>query len=154
LPRSGERKWLSQEIDQGQMTEKSEAHPPPPSQGPELVVLWSLRLYLLFMMAVVTYQVWTAVIPHAQEPKAGSLRKEGVRRTGPSHSSSESDRYSRQRHDQDIDGRDEMKTVILSGAGWVAKRTSPRSRRTPLLLAQRLAYQGVSTVPLVVVGSP
>jgi hypothetical protein len=29
-------------------------------KGPELVVLWSLRLYLLFMMAVVTYQVWTA----------------------------------------------------------------------------------------------
>jgi hypothetical protein len=29
-------------------------------KGPELLVLWSLRLYLLFMMAVVTYQVWTA----------------------------------------------------------------------------------------------
>jgi hypothetical protein len=29
-------------------------------KGPELIVLWSLRLYLLFMMAVVTYQVWTA----------------------------------------------------------------------------------------------
>ncbi len=29
-------------------------------KGPELVVLWSLRIYLLFMMAVVTYQVWTA----------------------------------------------------------------------------------------------
>ena len=28
--------------------------------GPELVVLWALRLYLLFMMAVVAYQVWTA----------------------------------------------------------------------------------------------
>jgi len=29
-------------------------------KGPERLVLWSLRLYLLFMMAVVTYQVWTA----------------------------------------------------------------------------------------------
>jgi hypothetical protein len=29
-------------------------------KGPELIVLWSLRIYLLFMMAVVTYQVWTA----------------------------------------------------------------------------------------------
>ena len=29
-------------------------------KGPELLILWSLRLYLLFMMAVVTYQVWTA----------------------------------------------------------------------------------------------
>ena len=29
-------------------------------KGPELLVLWALRLYLLFMMAVVAYQVWTA----------------------------------------------------------------------------------------------
>src|ERR1700684_4610086 len=28
--------------------------------GPELTVIWALRLYLLFMMAVVIYQVWTA----------------------------------------------------------------------------------------------
>jgi len=30
-------------------------------KGPELLVLWALRLYLLFMMAVVGYQVWAAV---------------------------------------------------------------------------------------------
>jgi hypothetical protein len=29
-------------------------------KGPELLVLWTLRLYLLFMMAVVGYQVWIA----------------------------------------------------------------------------------------------
>lgn len=29
-------------------------------KGPELVVLWSLRIYLLFMMTVVFYQVWIA----------------------------------------------------------------------------------------------
>jgi hypothetical protein len=29
-------------------------------KGPELLVLWGLRIYLLFMMAVVVYQVWTA----------------------------------------------------------------------------------------------
>jgi hypothetical protein len=29
-------------------------------KGPELLVLWALRIYLLFMMAVVGYQVWTA----------------------------------------------------------------------------------------------
>ena len=28
--------------------------------GPELAVIWALRLYLLFMMTVVAYQVWTA----------------------------------------------------------------------------------------------
>jgi hypothetical protein len=28
--------------------------------GPELAVIWSLRVYLLFMMAVVVYQIWTA----------------------------------------------------------------------------------------------
>ena len=29
-------------------------------KGPELLVLWALRLYLLFMMTVVGYQVWIA----------------------------------------------------------------------------------------------
>jgi len=29
-------------------------------KGFELLVLWSLRLYLLFMMVVVGYQVWIA----------------------------------------------------------------------------------------------
>ena len=29
-------------------------------KGPELLVLWALRLYLVFMMAVVGYQVWMA----------------------------------------------------------------------------------------------
>jgi hypothetical protein len=27
-------------------------------KGPEKLVLWSLRIYLLFMVAVVVYQVW------------------------------------------------------------------------------------------------
>ncbi len=29
-------------------------------KGPELLILWSLRIYLLFMMAAVAYQVWLA----------------------------------------------------------------------------------------------
>ena len=29
-------------------------------KGPELLILWSLRIYLLFMMTVVAYQVWLA----------------------------------------------------------------------------------------------
>jgi hypothetical protein len=30
-------------------------------RGLEKLVLWSLRIYLLFMMAVVIYQVWTSL---------------------------------------------------------------------------------------------
>jgi hypothetical protein len=29
-------------------------------KGPELLVLWALRVYVLFMMTVVGYQVWLA----------------------------------------------------------------------------------------------
>ena len=30
-------------------------------KGPETFVMWSLRIYLLFMMVVVIYQVWTSL---------------------------------------------------------------------------------------------
>jgi hypothetical protein len=30
-------------------------------KGPEKFVMWSLRIYLLFMMVAVIYQVWTSV---------------------------------------------------------------------------------------------
>jgi hypothetical protein len=30
-------------------------------KGLEKFIVWSLRIYLLFMMAVVTYQVWTSL---------------------------------------------------------------------------------------------
>jgi len=41
---------------------RAKKHPIPRRhlKGPELIVLWALRIYLLFMMAVVIYQVWTA----------------------------------------------------------------------------------------------
>jgi hypothetical protein len=29
-------------------------------KGTELAVIWALRLYILFMMSVVTYQIWIA----------------------------------------------------------------------------------------------
>ena len=29
-------------------------------KGPEKFVMWSLRIYLLFMIAVVVYQVWSS----------------------------------------------------------------------------------------------
>jgi hypothetical protein len=28
-------------------------------KGPEILILWCLRIYLLFMIAVVIYQAWT-----------------------------------------------------------------------------------------------
>ena len=41
---------------------KAKKHPIPRRhlKGPELLILWSLRIYLLFMMTVVAYQVWIA----------------------------------------------------------------------------------------------
>jgi hypothetical protein len=41
---------------------RAKKHPIPRRhlKGPELLVLWALRAYLLFMMAVVGYQVWLA----------------------------------------------------------------------------------------------
>jgi hypothetical protein len=41
---------------------RAKKHPIPRRylKGPELVLFWALRLYLLFMMAVVVYQVWIA----------------------------------------------------------------------------------------------
>jgi hypothetical protein len=30
-------------------------------KGPEKFVMWSLRIYLLFMMVAVVYQVWTSL---------------------------------------------------------------------------------------------
>lgn len=41
---------------------RAKKHPIPRRhlKGPELLVVWALRIYLLFMMAVVADQVWTA----------------------------------------------------------------------------------------------
>ena len=40
----------------------AKTHPIPRRKlkAPELTILWTLRLYLIFMMAVVAYQVWQA----------------------------------------------------------------------------------------------
>ncbi len=44
---------------------RAKKHPIPRRhlKGAELLVLWSLRIYLLFMMTVVVYQVWIAAHP-------------------------------------------------------------------------------------------
>ena len=53
--------WVLSSLEHDQLV-KAKKHPIPRRhlKGPELLVLWSLRLYLIFMMAVVTYQVWLA----------------------------------------------------------------------------------------------
>jgi hypothetical protein len=53
--------WVLSTLEHDQLV-KAKKHPIPRRhlKGPELLVLWTLRLYLIFMMAVVAYQVWLA----------------------------------------------------------------------------------------------
>jgi hypothetical protein len=53
--------WVLSSLEHDQLA-RAKKHPIPRRhlKGPELLVLWALRLYLLFMMAVVAYQVWIA----------------------------------------------------------------------------------------------
>jgi hypothetical protein len=61
-PSPADQSWVLSSLEHDQLV-KAKKHPIPRRhlKGPELVVLWALRIYLLFMMAVVTYQVWIAV---------------------------------------------------------------------------------------------
>jgi hypothetical protein len=46
-------------LEPDQLAEAKKQHVPRRRlKGPELLVLWCLRLYLLFMIAVVIYQAW------------------------------------------------------------------------------------------------
>jgi hypothetical protein len=58
---ASEQTWVLSSLEHDQLA-NAKKHPIPRRhlKGPELLVLWALRLYLLFMMAVVAYQVWTA----------------------------------------------------------------------------------------------
>jgi len=60
-PSASDQTWVLASLEHDQLV-KAKKHPIPRRNlnGPELVVLWALRIYLLFMMAVVAYQVWTA----------------------------------------------------------------------------------------------
>jgi hypothetical protein len=53
--------WVLSSLEHDQLA-NAKKHPIPRRhlKGPELAVLWALRLYLIFMMAVVVYQVWIA----------------------------------------------------------------------------------------------
>jgi len=60
-PAPSDQSWVLSTLEPDQLV-KAKKHPNPRRhlKGPELLVLWSLRLYLLFMMTVVAYQVWLA----------------------------------------------------------------------------------------------
>jgi len=53
--------WVLSSLEHDQLV-KAKKHPIPRRRlkGPELAILWSLRIYLIFMMTVVAYQVWLA----------------------------------------------------------------------------------------------
>jgi hypothetical protein len=53
--------WVLSSLEHDQLA-NAKKHPIPRRhlKGPELVVLWALRLYLIFMTGVVAYQVWIA----------------------------------------------------------------------------------------------
>jgi len=58
---STDESWILSSLEHDQLVGAKKHHIPRRHfNGPELVVLWSLRIYLLFMMAVVIYQVWIA----------------------------------------------------------------------------------------------
>jgi hypothetical protein len=53
--------WVLSSLEHDQLV-RAKKHPIPRRhlKGAELAVLWGLRIYLLFMMVVVFYQIWTA----------------------------------------------------------------------------------------------
>jgi hypothetical protein len=56
-----DRNLVLSSLEHGQLVKaKKQDIPRRHLKGLELVVLWALRSYLLFMMAVVVYQAWTA----------------------------------------------------------------------------------------------
>jgi hypothetical protein len=52
--------WVLSSLEHDQLV-KAKKHPIPRRhlKGGELAIIWALRVYLLFMMVVVAYQVWT-----------------------------------------------------------------------------------------------
>lgn len=53
--------WVLSSLEPDQLV-KAKKRPIPRRhlKGPQLIILWALRLYLLFMMTVVGYQFWIA----------------------------------------------------------------------------------------------
>ena len=58
---SSDESWVLSSLEHDQLVGAKKHHIPRRRlKGSELLVLWALRIYLLFMMAVVFYQVWNA----------------------------------------------------------------------------------------------
>ena len=61
LDSSSDQNWVLSSLEHGQLVKaKKRDIPRRRLKGHELLVLWALRIYLLFMMAVVAYQVLVA----------------------------------------------------------------------------------------------
>lgn len=59
---SSEQALVLSSLERDQLAEAKRQHVPRRAlKGPAIVVLAALRIYLLFMMAVVIYQIWTGV---------------------------------------------------------------------------------------------
>jgi hypothetical protein len=60
-PLPSDQTWVLSTLEPDQLV-KAKKHPVPRRhlKAPELLILWTLRLYLIFMMTVVVYQVWLA----------------------------------------------------------------------------------------------
>jgi hypothetical protein len=54
--------WVLENLERDQLVqEKSAPVPRRQLRGGELVLVWGLRIYLIFMMVVVLWQAWAAV---------------------------------------------------------------------------------------------
>lgn len=54
--------WVLENLERDQLVqEKSAPVPRRRLRGGELVLVWGLRIYLIFMMVVVLWQAWAAV---------------------------------------------------------------------------------------------
>jgi hypothetical protein len=57
---ASDQSWVLSSLEHDQLV-RARKHPISRRRlkGPELLVIWALRLYLLFMMVVIAYQVWS-----------------------------------------------------------------------------------------------
>ena len=61
-PSPSDQSWVLSTLEHDQLVKSKKSFVPRRRlKVPELVILWSLRIYLIFMMTVVVYQAWIAV---------------------------------------------------------------------------------------------